>query len=491
MPAPRELAFNFPQWQAFGALFDASGQPFRNRTVFLGWGRGVGKSWFRRQIWWLLVAAFEHKVRSEALKPFRGVRVTSLAPTLKQWKDIHWAGIENELVGDGDFAHLGAKLDHQSGQIRFPGGSIIRPFPATAYNARTARGMRTDVLDSDEVDDIDASVYDGVAVPWLSEPWSLGIELPGGTPTRGRHGLWWRTLRAGRDGARLRNGAALTDVLTQEQIDQYRSLLEEEDADDAAGDEQVADALKSIYAFHATYRDAPETVSKKAVARAAATTPAAVFNREWNADPDAGEGLVYPFDERFHVAGGELCPYREVPPLSSFREFHIGMDHGWVDPGVLLLSGVQGHGEDATLWLLDEWYESECPNHVWNERAVAWNFGRFWPDPSRPDRVADLRSAGLDIGSTDNDILGGISRVAELLFIRTSEGGDRWARLYVSPKCRNTIREFGLYRRKKLTDGTFDEQPADKNNHTMDCTRYVAVGRFGRAPNYRHAASGR
>ncbi len=101
-----------------------------------------------------------------------------------------------------------------------------------------------------------------------------------------------------------------------------------------------------------------------------------------------------------------------------------------------------------------------------------------------------MRSAGLKVGETDNDISGGIARLADLLFIRTSESGERWARLYVSPKCKNFIREMGLYRRKKLADGTFGEEPEDKNNHGMDAGRYMAVGRFGRGPNYRTLVSG-
>lgn len=444
------IRLNYPQCKALEVLGP-------RRTLFLGWGRGVGKSWFVRAVWWRLIAEWEHRLRSDALKPFRGVRIIVLMPTLKQFKDVHWSGIEQELGPGGTWEHLRAKLDRQSGSITFPGGSFLKPFPASAYNARTARGMRCDVLCCDEVDDIEGEVYDAVAVPWLSEPWSLGIELLGGTPTRGRHGLWWRTFRAGKRGDALRGGA------TPETDDEL--------------------ALSSVYSFHATYRDAPETVSPDAVRKARATTLPATFKREWEADPDAGEGLVYPFDESFHV--------RPPPPMAAFREFIVGMDHGWVDPGVLLLGGVLGHGEDATLWLLDESYETECPSHIWDQRAQQWGTATFWPDPSRPERIAALRALGITVGDTDNEILGGVARVADLMFIRTLESGERYSRLYVSPKCKNTIRELGLYRRKKLPDGSFDEKPADKDNHACDALRYMSVGRFGRAPNYRTVASGR
>ena len=461
LAAEVNLQLNYPQWRAWEAAKPGN-------TVFLGWGRGVGKSEFLRVIWWSLIANRDGRLRRDALGKLRGIRIVVLMPTLKQFKDVHWARIIEMLTSD--WAFLCAKLDAQSGQVKFPGGSFVKPFPASEYNARTALGLRADVLVIDECDDVPAGVYDAVAQPWLSEPWSLGMQLIAGTPNKGRHGLWWRTYQQGLLGEKLRSGAALDPI-------------EGESAEETAA---RADALKTIFAFRGTYVDTPETVGADKAVKARATMPLATFKREWLADPDAGEGLVYSFDDSFHV--------REPPPLRSFVEFHVGMDHGSEDPGVLLLAGVLGHGADATLWLLDEWYERDVRNHVWDTRAKAWGHAKFWPDTSRRDRVADLRAMGLDVGEVDRgpgSVLAGIARVADLLFIRQHEDGTRWAKLYVSPKCKNTIHEFGLYRRKKHLDGTFDEEPQDKDNHAMDSLRYLVMGRFGAVPNVRHVAGGR
>lgn len=499
------LQFNAPQFTTYRWLFDENGRVKRRRTVMLPWGRGVGKSWFRRQVWWTLVAQLDGRVRAESRKPLKGVRITSMMPTLKQHKDVHGADIEAELAPDGPWGFLCGKYDRQSGGVTFPGGSWVKPFPASAYNARTARGMRTDVLDADELDDIDAAVYDGIATPWLSEPWSLGLELPGGTPTRGRHGLWWRTLEATRLGRKLRRGEITQDeALTIPAAVAILAVFDKLSAEDWPAEiprdpvQATLAVLKNYYGKHATYRDAPETVSPLAAARAKATTPPATFEREWEANPDAGEGLVYPFDESFHVIGAPDCPVRAEPERSTFREFHLGIDFGWVDPAVLLLGGIRGHGDDAVVYLLDEQYQSETPNHVWDQRLIemgrgAAQYGQLtlWPDPSRPERADDFSGFGFTVGNTDNDILAGISRVAELMFIREVETGERWSRLYVSPKCRNLIRELGLYRRKKLPDGTFDETPEDKHNHACDALRYLCVGRFGRPQNFRSTVSGR
>jgi len=428
-----------------------------NRTIALAFGRGVGKSWFIRRLCYTLIAQWEYQERQTPDGPVRGVRIVFLLPTFKQFRDVHSRGMLNELRET--FACLGGKVDGTTFTVTFPGGSTIQVFPASEHGGQRARGIRCDVVVLDEADDIDGAVFDEVVTPWFTEPWSLKIKIASGTPKRGRHGLLFRLYDAGLKGARVRAG--LTDGLTPDEIEAY----------------------SNFYTVHATYRDAPGNVDQRMVEMARVTMPTASFEREYECNFDSGEGLVYPFDEAFHV--------REPPPLSAFREFHVGMDHGWVDPGCLLLHGVQGHGEDATLWLLDESYESEVPNHVWNDRASAWQFAKFWPDPSRPDRINDLRGMGLDIGEVDNDILAGVARLANLLFVRQLPDGTRYARYYVSPKCKNTIAEFGKYRRKKLPDGSFDEKPEDKWNHAMDCGRYVAVGRFGRMPNTRTVTSGR
>jgi hypothetical protein len=471
-----DLRFNRPQFEAFQVVAP-------RHAVFLGWGRGVGKSWFTRSIWWLKVAEWEHRQRPNYHEPLRGVRIVVLMPTLKQFKDVHWEGIERELGPGGQWEFLGAKLDRNTGQIHFPGGSWVKPFPASAYNSKVARGQRCDILCADEVDDIDPDVYYGVAIPCLSEPWSLGIELLGGTPTRGRHGLWWHLWRAGQLGQSLRDGTVAPEVaLKSDTAQAIQSVFENLSEDDwptgvpKGAAEATLFVLRGYYSFKATYKDAPETVSPLAVARARASTPEATFKREWEADPDAGEGLIYVFDEKFHV--------RAPPPGIVWTEILIGCDHGWEDPGVLLLIGVLGHGQDAICWVLEEVYEQHRDEDWWVAKTLAWTRlypnHRFYGDPSMPSRIEAHRKRGrARVQEVDNSIQDGIAAVAKRMTIREDEKGERSSRFYVSPRCPNTIRELGLYRRKKRPDGSFSEEPEDKNNHTGDSFRYPIFNRFG------------
>lgn len=433
-----KFKLNGPQTRAYRALQ-------ANHTVTIPWGRGVGKSHFARNWFWSLVAKLDGVERKGALKPMRGVRGIVLMPTLKQFKDIHGDLMIDELANE--FAFLGGKVDRTRMSVTFPGGSWLKPFPAAEHSSKTARGLRGDVLIADEFDDIDRSVYESVVTPWFSEPWSLRMKLLGGTPRRGRFGLLYQMHQLGLD----------------PEVERYHS-------------------------FHATYRDAPKMVSPEAVEDARLNTLPATFAREWECDFDAGEGLVYPFDESYHV--------RTPPPLDSFREFLVGVDHGWTDPGVFLLCGILGHGNDAVMWILDEIYETGQPIHVWNERArglVAQGIRTFWCDRSRPDLIRGYVHSGADANGADNDIQAGIARVADLMFKRPTESGEFYSRLFVSPKCRNTISEFGTYRRKRdpRDPEAFQETPEDKNNHAMDALRYAAIMRFGRCEHGKTVVTGR
>lgn len=467
-----DVRVNDPQLGLLSNAFDEDGQLRRRSAHMLGWGRGVGKGWIIRQATWMAVSALEHKQRADCPEKLLGVRILGFAPTLKQFKDIHLEGIYRELGKGGRWEHLRGKINRQTGVVRFPGGSYLLPFPANEHTAQTARGMRGDIILADELDDIDPDVYSSVTVPMLSETWSLAVEFLAGSPKRGRHGLWWTYMKAGRAGERLRNGEKLEDVVDDDEMERFRALAlsvgEDGESLNEPSIEDVGAALKRVYCSHATYKDAGSIVDKRAVARAVSTTPRETFEREWLANPDAGEGLVYSeFDPRFHIIGAEDCPWQELPKPTMYREFLAGYDPGW-GTGAMLLGGVVSKGEYATIIVIDEHYGGGIGNVSWNAWARTWNTSyrpHFFCDPSRGDRIDDLKHAGCFAEGADNSVQGGLARVAEFLHVRTTEAGRRFARIYISPRCKNLIKEFGLYRRIKNKDGSFSDTPDKKNDH--------------------------
>lgn len=424
-------------------------------TVVKPWGRGTGKSHFDRFALWVLVALLDGKHRSDQPAPFGGpcptplygVRINVLCDTLAHFKEIHRSVIEAELAPSGPWGCLRGRLDRSTMGIRFPGGSEVRVFPALEHTATKGRGARCDVVWVEEADDVPAGTYHAIALPWSSEPWSLRMTSVSGTPTRGRHGLLFALHKQGLD-----------------------------------------PAAERIHSLHATYRDAPETVAPQAVEDARRLMLPSTFAREWECDFDAGEGLVY------DVFNPELS-VREAS-TRDFSQIAIGTDWGYTDPHVFLVAGIVGHGEDAQVWVLEEHYESGHTLDHWEAvaRRIVERFDSrcpitFFCDPSRPDSIRSIANAsGRHAEGVKNKIEDGITTVAQLMMPRgpidekTGEflPGRVQPRLYIDPRCENTLREIDEYRRKRdpRDRERFQEAPEDKHNHAMDALRYLCVGAF-------------
>lgn len=440
-----DLAFTGPQMWAHEAFHSRPGLPV---TVNMPWGRGSGKSWFARTEGIHLAVAENFGVlRRYAPKPFTGTRIVGLCPTLKQFRDIHAAALEAEL--EGDWKPLGGRMNKSTLRIEWPDGSWFQPMPAASASSKAARGLRCDIAFLDESDDIPLSVYTSVIRPWFTEPWSFHKTLSCGTPRMGRHGLLYHLHALG--------------ISTDPVNDRYFSRI-------------------------ATWEESPEIIDRNEAEDARRTTDPATFAREWYCDFDSAEGLVYPFDEKFHIA--------EPPSTMHFNRYAVGVDHGWEHPGAFILIGISGYGDDAIAWVLDEDVASGRTNPEWDAIASTKYYGlRAWADPSRPDRIADLRRAGLNAQKADNAVEAGIQRVASLLFIRSEDtdkeaglgGVNRWARLYIHPKCTHLIGEMKKYKRKPdpLNPGKYLDEVIKINDDAQDALRYAIMGEFGRITSKR------
>jgi hypothetical protein len=367
-------------------------------------------------------------------------------PTLEQAKKVHTHLMVAELEGQWSF--LGARINRSEWRITFPGGSWIQW--VTAERAQNIRGLRCDVVFTDEGDNVDIEVRDAIVGPWLSEPHSLAMELIAGTPERGRYGLLYKKYRMGLDG-----------------IENHTSV-------------------------HATYLDVPEYVDVERINRDKPFIDPALFAREWLCDFDAAEGLVYPmFREDFHV--------RKPRPDQVWNEILVGVDHGYEDPGVFLVVGVIGNGSDVTCHVIEEVYRQHQTESFWVEeckklKAKYLRYPTKWyADPSQPARIEALRrQAGVRIEGAENAIDDGVSCVADKFFIRKVDGREPYAKLYVDPSCKNLIRELGLYRRKRdprNRERVLDDIQ-DKDNHAADSIRYALMTRFGKPLATRQESGG-
>lgn len=175
------------------------------------------------------------------------------------------------------------------------------------------------------------------------------------------------------------------------------------------------------------------------------------------------EGLVYDFRRERHVV-------RELPQQGRY---FISVDYGTRNPfSAGLWCVAEGKawrireyyhsGRDAGRMLTDEEYYQKLEELAGNcpvERVIV--------DPSAASFIAAVRHHGkFRVRRAKNALLPGIRLVAELL---------QTGRLLFSDACRDTIREFGLYRWENDRD-----VPVKENDHAMDDVRYFCATVLGR-----------
>lgn len=422
------IRFNRPQAEAWANFQDGS-------VVVLPWGRGVGKSEFMILCMLLLVTQHEHRRRPGM--PHPGVRIVVLMPALAQAKKSVLQRFRNKLYGEWSF--LGGRLHEVDFVATFPGGSVIQF--VSQEQREFLRSLRCDVVFVDEGDDIAKPTYSDVVSPWLSEPFSLRRRMVGGTPMQGRKGLLFELYDLARTG------------------------------------------FANHFGKRATWRDAPLDVSADFVAgeraKAERNGTVAAHLREYECDFDSSEGLVYPMFCDLHVAE----PWDGVDPT----EVIIGMDHGWEDPGVILVAHVYGSGQEAVIHVVEEVYEPHRDPTWWAERCAAIKArhprAHCYADPSRPDLIDLYRKrSGLNIVPAQNARDDGLWAVQDRFALRLRHDGEKYARLKVSAACPRTIGEIGTYRYKR--DPRDKERHIDavddRDDHAMDALRYMVFSRFGK-----------
>ena len=172
----------------------------------------------------------------------------------------------------------------------------------------------------------------------------------------------------------------------------------------------------------------------------------------------AAEGLVYPmFCEERHV---------EEPPEDPAERWVISCDYGTTNPASF---GLWGLWEGIWYRVAEYYYDSKKQGEQKTDEeyyealeALAGSrpVERVICDPSAASFLACVRRHGrFHAVAARNDVGDGIRRVASAL------GRDR---LRFSVTCRDTLREFSLYRWEEGSD----DRPRKENDHAMDDIRY-------------------
>lgn len=220
---------------------------------------------------------------------------------------------------------------------------------------------------------------------------------------------------------------------------------------------QKAEEKNCLY-VHFLMRDNP-SLSPKVISRYESLYSGAFYERFVLGKWVAVDGLVYP-----DAANGA---YTAILPDSKPDELYVSCDYGTVNPTSMGLWGrysgtwyrmreyyfsSREQGRQKT----DEEYYADLCELCGNEQVSA-----VIVDPSAASFIECIRRHGkYRVIKAQNDVIDGIRKVSDSF---------KSGKLRITPCCKASLREFGLYR---WDSSVSKDSPRKENDHAMDDIRY-------------------
>ena len=214
---------------------------------------------------------------------------------------------------------------------------------------------------------------------------------------------------------------------------------------------------KNCFYLHFTMKDNP-SLTPSIVRRYEKLYSGAFYERFVLGKWVAAQGCVYPmFSQEKHV----------VTPPDTFGRYYISCDYGTVNPSSFGLWGENG----GKWYRIREYYfnsrtegsQRTDSEHYASLCDLAGNLGieAVIVDPSAASFIECIRREGrFRVIPAKNDVIDGIRKVSDCLKER---------KILFSSECRDSIREFGLYR---WEENAVKDAVRKENDHAMDDIRY-------------------
>lgn len=220
-------------------------------------------------------------------------------------------------------------------------------------------------------------------------------------------------------------------------------------------------AQRNALYLHFNMRDNP-ALSDSILARYEAMYSGVFYDRYILGKWVLAEGLIYPMF-------GDECTVDAPPTNTGKVEYYVSCDYGTLNPFAALL--WRWDGKTATL--MREYYYSgrekqqSKTDEEYYQDVARWiedvPIRSFIVDPSAASFIETLRRhKKFLVRHAKNDVLPGIMTTSRYLQDGT---------IKVCKECKNTIKEFGLYRWDEESN---EDRPIKENDHAMDAVRYFA-----------------
>ncbi len=217
----------------------------------------------------------------------------------------------------------------------------------------------------------------------------------------------------------------------------------------------------NTFIHHSTYRDNP-FISKEFLKEVEATRERNPRRAEWEYDGKAVGSGVVPFDN-LRIEAGSITDEM----VANFDNIRQGLDYGYAtDP----LAFVRWHYDKKRncIYAIDELYEVKCSNR----RAAQWIKSNKY---HYQDIIAEVEPKSNAEMRNEHDI----SKIRQVTKGPDSvEYGEKWLddldAIYIDPiRTPNIAKEFENIDYQTDRDGNPKPRLEDKDNHTIDATRYA------------------
>jgi phage terminase large subunit len=162
------------------------------------------------------------------------------------------------------------------------------------------------------------------------------------------------------------------------------------------------------------------------------------------------------------------------PAKTYSKDTFYGLDFGFNNPSAL----VEVHTKDNGLYVRELLYESGLTNTDLIAKVKPLVGTRpVYADSAEPDRITELKRAGVNVYPAKKDLVDGIDHVKRY-------------RLYIDSDSVNLIGEIRSYKFREDKDGHVLEEPVKFRDHAMDALRYGIHTHLGKPAGRARIGSG-
>ena len=189
-------------------------------------------------------------------------------------------------------------------------------------------------------------------------------------------------------------------------------------------------------------------------------------------DTDENLWKIYGLGERGQLKTTIYNPWDIVDELPEGGDVFYGLDFGYNVPTALIKCCLKDGNQ---LWVDELIYQTYLTNSelIMMLKDILPAHASIYADAAEPQRIAEIRKAGLNCRSADKSVKDGIDKMKRM-------------KVYVTRRSTNILKERQGYKWKEDANGNLVDEPVKFNDHALDAIRY-AVHTHSLKPSGRYA----